>query len=423
MNRTARDKTANRPKAVQKIELSGEHLNLRLVLSLAALCVAVLAIANVAVSLFSVKPGWRVIEPQSGDVVNCAGDFVFRYWLGEDESLSPAAENKKVTLLYREATENAYELFNAEETFEGVVNPAYLSAHPNETVTVDPALYEAFALMEKYGCRQLYLAPIYRTYNTLFFCGDESETVNYDPYRNPEVADDFRTTCGYVNDPAMIRLELLGNSQVRLAVSPEYADYVKENGFTAILDFYWLRNAFVIDYLASFMQEHGMAHGLLSSYDGFTRCLWDRESGYTANLTDCRAGELYLAGKLDLQGAVSMVLLRDHRLDGDHEYTYYPMSDGTWRTAHIDPADGLCRSAVSLLVCYGQEKSCAEMLLQLLPYYIADEWDADGAVSAIEAGTELLWCRDLTVWHTEPKLTLRELYETDALRYQEKVYP
>ena len=44
-------------------------------------------------------------------------------------------------------------------------------------------------------------------------------------------------------------------------------------GYTAYLDFFWMKNAFLIDYLADTIRGEGYQLGIISSKDGFVRCL------------------------------------------------------------------------------------------------------------------------------------------------------
>lgn len=60
---------------------------------------------------------------------------------------------------------------------------------------------------------------------------------------------------------------------MRLEVSEEYQNWMAENGYETYLDFYWMKNAFIVDYLADLMIENGYIRGAISSYDGFNRNL------------------------------------------------------------------------------------------------------------------------------------------------------
>ena len=54
-------------------------------------------------------------------------------------------------------------------SFDGVKNLYYINQHPNEEIEVEEVLYQAFSLLEKYGNRAIYLAPVYIQYKNLFW--------------------------------------------------------------------------------------------------------------------------------------------------------------------------------------------------------------------------------------------------------------
>ena len=60
-----------------------------------------------------------------------------------------------------------------------------------------------------------------------------------------------------------------GENQVCLHVSDAYQAYAAEMGYTAYLDFFWMKNAFLIDYLADTIRGEGYQLGIISSKDGF----------------------------------------------------------------------------------------------------------------------------------------------------------
>ena len=73
----------------------------------------------------------------------------------------------------------------------------------------------------------------------------------------------------FTQNPDDISLELSGENQVCLHVSDAYQAYAAEMGYTAYLDFFWMKNAFLIDYLADTIRGEGYQLGIISSKDGF----------------------------------------------------------------------------------------------------------------------------------------------------------
>lgn len=411
MKRFAPDRTVNQPKPVTRVEVEEKHVKLRVILLIAAVVAAIAAFGAALNSFTAVNSGWRRIEADGASRANCAQDFVFDYQLGAS-GLSAAAENKALTLLYTQATEKAYKLFNLQETFEDTVNPCYLNQHPNTPVKVDSALYNAFALMERLNSRYVYLAPVYQEYHNLFFCNEDWETESFDPWQSEFMADYFSQAAAFARDPASVHVRLMGDNTLQLTVSDEYLAFAEAYGIDRFIDFYWMTDAFIVDFLAELMESKGYTRGALSSYDGFVRTLKDDRLSYSHYVYDRLPGGLIAgAARMDYPGGTSLVNLRAFPLNTQKEHFYYRFKDGTIRTAHASLTDGKSRAALPVLIGTSREMGCAETLLRLLPLYAADRVDETALLRLPAEGVYPLWCKDLKLISTDPAVTLSEVRE------------
>lgn len=417
MSRTVRNQNENHPKPVEKIELSEKFPKGRLILTIALALIGMCTLGYALMSFLTVDAGWTTIEAGSSEV-NCSDEFVFQYYLGAGE-MSATAENKAVNTLYTEVTETAYQLFHTSQSFDGVKNLYYINQHPNEEIVVDEVLYEAFSTIEKYGNRAVYLAPVYVQYSNLFGCNDDVETVAFDPYQNKEIATYFLELISFAQDRDAIDIRLLGDHKIKLYVSDAYMSYASEVGFSEFIDFYWMKNAFIVDYIADTMKAHGFVLGSISSYDGFIRNL-DDVSGlaYAFNLFDRDGATVYHAGVMQYDHAVSIVYLRDYIVNSSLDWQhYYEFRDGGIRTAYIDVTDGYCKSALHNLVSYSQNSGCADILLQVMSVYINDHFDAKKISSLVQDGIYSIYCKDKAIVYNEPSLVLTDLYDKNDVRY------
>ena len=432
---------------VKKIEVSEKHFGRRAIAAAVFLLIGVGAFAYFIVSLVRGEPGWTEITAMSSRVT-CGGDFVFLYEVGADGG-SAQSERRDVTAAYTAAAEKAYWMFenvraagnfaeadeentasadkttadgkttagygdaihgcavaeaaNGKNAVPAVGSVRFLNDHPNEEVTIDAPLYEAFVKLDAAGGRWLYLPAIYQTYNNLFSSEADSIAAEFDPRENKEMAAYFRDVLVYANDPDEVELELLGDNRVLLHVSEDYLAFAAENGIDSFIDFYWMKNAFIADYLAESLMDAGFTHGSISSYDGFVRNLDGRDVSYSFNVYDRVAAgtesseaddQILQLSVLQYYGPVSLVYLHDYAITSLDQQRYYQMAGGEMRTPYIDPKDGLCRNSASSLVSYSYDDSvgCTDILLSMVSIYIADEFDA-GAVetlaeeSAGEAGS------------------------------------
>lgn len=419
MGRTARDwRDRPHPKPVERIELNKEHAGWRL---LAAGVLLVFGAAMLTYSFMQVlspkgTKGWVSIEADSGAGASVAGEFSFFYRPGSGE-LSYAADQKGVTSLYTRLCREAFQLFHSREAFEDVTNIYAINRRPNEELEVAPELYEAFAVMERSGSRMLYLGPLYERYNGLFSCEDDSQLADFDPRLSPEVAQEYREYAAFANDPRSVRVELLGENRIRLFVSQEYLEYAGREDVESFIDFAWMRNAFIADCLARELIAQGYTRGVLASYDGFIRCLDESGEEYSLSLYDQKDGTVYTAAIMGYQGPKSIVSLRNYPVNALDQMRFYRLSTGEVRTPYVDTADALCKSSVDSLVCYSREEGCAQVLLEMIPVYIADSFRPETLEDLAGRGIASIYCEDDVLYPSEADAALTLLNEENGVRY------
>lgn len=417
MGRTARDnRDRPHPKPVEKIQLSEENVVRRLIAAAIVLVIGGAALAYAFTQLMAPETGWQAIEVNTSLGASCADELVFLYELGGG-SMPVTAENRAVRQLYSEACRKLFQLFHTVESFEGVTNLRDVNLHPNETLTVDDALYQAFEAVQRHGDRTIYLGPVYARYGDLFYCTDDAQLVDFDPYRSDEVREEYKAYAAFAQDPQAVDLRLLGDNQVCLTVSEEYLAFARQEGIERFLDFGWLKNAFIVDYLADLMTENGYTHGSISSYDGFSRNIDGREVSYSQNVFDMVDGSVYPAGQMSYRGPMSIVYLRDYPMNDMDRYWIYQMENGEVRSSYLDPVDGLCRSAVHDLICYSQALSCAEIALQTAPIYVADTLDVQALEGLVKDGIQSIRCEDRKILGTDSNLKIANLYEEGDVCY------
>lgn len=389
---------------VQKIELRDENNKGKIILVILLLFVGLGAIGYGMYTAFSTEKGWREIQANNTEEMNCSEDFAFVYNVGATGE-SPTAENKIITNLYSDLTVEAYKIFTSDMGYEDVNNIYYLNQHPNEEVVVPEALYDAFELLESYKNRNIYLAPIYMYYDDIFFCKEDYETIDFDPYVNEEIEQYYLEIASYANNPEEISIELLGNNTVRLAVSENYISFANENEITQFIDLHWMRNAFVTDYLAENLIGKGYTLGSISSYDGFSRCLDDSEETYALNIYDRSEESFVHVGTMNYTGRKSIVNLRSFAIHQKDLGRIYELKNGEVRTSYLDSADGKCKQSLDTLISYSDEKNCAETLLNMLPVFIAEEFNE----SSISNGN-YVYCKDGMIYYNEDSIELSEAF-------------
>ena len=414
MSRYARKRDPAVPK-VESVELSGKHSKLRLVLTIVFLALAVFFIGYGLISALNRDPGWQEVSVSSGAALNCGQDLTFRYHF-----TGGAAESKQLTALYTQAAERAYALFQPAQEMIGYRNLYTVNASPNTPVEVEPELYAAFALLAEADSRALYLAPVYAEYMQMFRSGDDYEASQFDPFTSAEEQDYFAGLLPFVQDDAHIDLELLGENTVCLHVSDEYLRFAEEYGIEAFLDFSWMKNAFIVDFISAQLAENGFTHGYLSSFDGFFRNLDKLGEIGTVGIYDRMDGEVLLAAEMSYQKAISAVCLRDFPVQDTYTDYYYVYASGDTRTPYVGLSDGLCRASASTLLAWSEDTSCAQMLLRVMPLYIAETLDRQALDALSDEGIYSLSVCGTQIRYNDPDVRLSALYHSENRAYDAK---
>ncbi|MBQ7715714.1 MAG: PspC domain-containing protein [Clostridia bacterium] len=351
----------------------------RLAAVILLICVAAGAFAYGIAMLISANDGYQEIEC-TASVANCSSEFIFTYNLGVS-GMSPTAEKKAVTNLYNEKAAYYYRLFHPSETFDDVVNVAAINISANKTISVPSELYSALEKAVSDECRSIYLGPVYAYYDTLFSSSYDEDASTWDPARNAEMRAEFDKTVAFASNDGDIRLELKGNGKVTLVVSKEYLAFADEVGITSFIDFYWMKNAFIADFLAKDMTDAGYKYGVISSRDGFIRNFDASDLEYVYDVFDEKNGDAVAMGKLIYRGVAAVCSLHTFALD-DVDKTYsYEYADGTRVTRYISIEDALPHGQRGNVVTFSVTRGCADMLIDLLPYYLSEnvaEFASDG---------------------------------------------
>ena len=346
---------------VENIELSESKIGLRLVLAVAALLAGVLTITWAVSAALGASEGWTELTVSDSETAG-SGSLTLMYNLGQGET-SASREKKAISALYGEISDRAYRLFDAAVLYDGVVNTAYLNAHPNETLEVDPLLYDALALMLDRGGDRLYLGPLLEEYDGLFSAQSEEEAASFDAESNPAVAEYFDAVLALIQN-GDIRLELLGENRVRLSVTEVGLAAAEQWEIERFLDFGCCRSALLLDACADALREAGYETGYLVTEEGHVRCLGEGIS-VSLPLYACENGTVTYEGQQELT-ALCAVTLRSFPVTAG-EYGYQVIA-GEYRHPYISPATGRCTLSAPFTLQVSDEASLTALLLQTLDF-------------------------------------------------------
>ena len=293
--------------------------------------------------------------------------------------------------LYGKTVEDAWKLFFNEAGATDLAGIYAVNQHPNEEIEVDGGLYLALEQMVTSGSRALYLAPVYAEYDRVFYSESESFARDNDPGQNDDQRAYVQTLAEFATDPQAVQLVLSANNKVMLQVSQEYLAFAEENEVKYLVDFGWLRNAFIADYIASALTDNGFTNGYIASVDGFTRNLDQRGNGYSLNLFNRRGDGIDLAAVMEYSSPQSLVFLRSYPMSNLDAHRYYSFADGRIVTSMIDPADGQSKTATDNLVSYSAKLGCGQLALSVMPVYVADAFSEVALNALTEQGIYSVW--------------------------------
>ena len=406
-----------RQKVIENIDVYSKHVWLRLSIVIALILLGVGLLTYSLFSLFSMDKGWRVIELDE----NCymlSSELQLNYNLGASGA-GAVVEYKKITPLYSEAAYKAYRAFNAYEEFDGIANLATLSKKVNCEVKIDPLLYDAIKLLQDNGSRHLYYAPLYAENASICDSDDDFYASELDPRLSEEAATYFEEVLQFVKSDEHIKLELLKDYKVKLYISKEYKSFIDKYKIGALVDFHWLKNAFIVDYIADELISAGYTFGYVTSYNGFFRNLSESVVPFSFNMYSKNGNDIYRGATVDAKNS-AMVSLRSFPLTSIYSadgYTYYYYEDGRVVSPYISYEDGYDRAAVDSIFGVSDTRSCAEIAIKLYKYYSSDELDVSGVNSLKKDGINSAWIDGVKISYNDDSLKPAEICTYDEFKF------
>ena len=220
----------------------------------------------------------------------------------------------------------------------------------------------------------------------MYFSQEDREAAVSDPRTDSDLAGYVEQAMRFIRS-GDIRLELRGGNRVCLVTSDAFRAFGEEYGIERWIDFGWQKNAFIADDMADALTAAGWTKALLSSRDGFIRCL-DERGSFTLNLYAETGTGVQLVAQAEYSGPAALMMLMPEP-GGERRYSYR-YKDGAIRTAWISPKTGLdVRSSDGLAACTDRG-GCADLLCSLLDS-ITQEDTGDAEWQAAAGDNCALW--------------------------------
>ncbi|MGN1399692.1 MAG: hypothetical protein ACI4WG_06825 [Erysipelotrichaceae bacterium] len=352
-------------KSDETIQLSKTHIKKRFVAFVICLLVALFAFFTAIKNLTYFEPGYQTIT--ADEIYD--DELVFNYYCQD------RATYKQVSAVYRDLTKEIYQLLDEANSYESVINICYLNQNINQVITVDSVLYQQLQKVVDNDCREIFLAPVYTLYKALFSCDQDYQTDDFNPDKNAEIRALIDSLITFINDQEAVSIELLENNQVKVNVSPQYSQFMSENGLDTYIDFYWMKNAFIVDYVCDNLTERGYTDGYICSYDGYGRFMDCDEVLY--HYYDILDDEITHICDVEVNQNHCLVTYKSFIMNQFDFFYRYIYQDKTVDNCYIDIKDGNDYSAVTSLNIYRETNSVVDTMMVSFKYYIADELSLD----------------------------------------------
>ena len=402
-----------------EVEVSDKNIGMRIAGAIILFLIGIGFLAYFLISLITVDEGWTTIEVSSGNG-GINDEIIFNYNLGQGEE-SATKEWKKLTDIYTEAANHADQLFDVNSAYDGVTNLYKINRSVGKEITVNKVLYKAFELTEKYSDRSIYLGPIYAQYNNIFFSESDAEAAVSDPYLNKEAEAYAQNVAMYASDSNHVKLELLGNNRIKLVVSDEYKQFIAENGIENVVDFAYLRNAFVVDHIADTLAASGYTRGNISSSDGYVRNLDASKDEYAINIFDRVGKNVFTCATMCYGGPAAIVTMRDFPMNTKDSYDYYTYADDRIAHRFVSAESGKYTNSISSIVSYSHSKSCAEIALQLSKVFIDESLDESKIEAMFDSEIYTVWTVNAKVRYNDAKVKVDGLFAGEERQYTSEI--
>ena len=404
---------ARKRKRTRNPQPKKKQLNVKLIAIIAISVLLAAAAIITAVILISNKEdnsGWQTIDAPSvsGALKN---SFILNY------DLSDGSSKDKISDIYSEMLKLGYNLYDAgASTAHGGV--ATLNKYVGQPTEISDGLYNSLVMMTEKSSRIHYLGPVYEIYKKLFNVTDPTAAPALDPKKNVELAEICNSIAAFASNDAAVKIEILGDHRVQLSVSDEYRELMQNAGLTNYIDFGWMRDAFIVDLIASELKAAGYTNGTISSYSGFTRNLdTDADQDYTFGLYDKYRNNVYLASSVSYKGALTSVTYKTFAMNKIDSQYLYEYKNGDTTHGYINVSNGMPEAACDVMVFHTKNMTCAELALTTYSYYNRPTEDQRAISGLLNRGIGAIYCDGTTIISTSDEVTIFDLFTSETVNY------
>lgn len=330
-----------------------KHIELYVIGFIIAIAVAVIAFTYGCKYSGALDPGYYEIEiVASEEVPGYAKDFTYVcYFDGSSREISDLQNTYKQ--LYCSELMNLYACLDDENEYTHYKSIAVINNHPNEEVEVSSLTYEvltdAYQKTSENENYSVFAGPLYSFWEEQMSTVRKSEQIENDPINNIENATYLAKVATYVASKDHVDLKFLGNNKVKLVVSDEYVNYLKENKREAsFVSLNILKNSYIIERLSDYLNTNNLDRGIVYTDDGLLsqHKRLDKAQNYAFYTLLKQEDKRYVTNIASITGYLpsSASCFRNFQVNSDYVNRYYDFEkDGViyYRSLNINIKTGI----------------------------------------------------------------------------------
>lgn len=394
------------PKPVEKIEINIKHVKLRFFIVIVLVLVVIGVGVYMLVSSLTETDGWKDIPVNSNlEHYNYGDEFYFQYNLGKSGK-GATEEFKELQQVYSESIISTSKDLSSYDSYEDVHNVYYINSHINEDIVVSDYLFDALNKVLEKEPNFLYYGPIHSEYEKFLLTAKEATAKSFDPHYSLELSNYYTRVIEKINNGDISISLNQENKSVRLNVNEEYKNLIientTENTVPHYIDFGWLKEPLIMDYLYDKLTSLGFIYGYITTYRGCFMNLY-KNFNYQLNINNYIDNVSQRSARMTIINPMRGIQFRNFSVYDSYDlYHLFTYKDGVSRTDYINYSDGLDYASIDSLTCYSYNLSLTEIALAGVKVYSNNVFNMESLLS--NTNIESVWVLNKQLKYTDKKV-------------------
>lgn len=343
----------------KEIYVNRKHVVLRIIIFVVALVTGITLLSLYFTGILKYTKGYfkTDVNYESKTLINDDISF-YTYFDGNNASYSKYAQN--LNSIYSSEFNYICKLTDSINTYDGITNLAYINLNTDKDLQIEKPLYDilkdAYLKTSENKNYSLFSSSIYQTYEIVFY-----SSVNNNIEIEQSYIERISEAISIINDSNNFNLEFKDNNVINLHVSDTFSTFINEQQLSSsYLDLNILKDAYIIEYLASKMKENNYLNGYFISTNGYIYSL-DEYNG-SMNLLTLSNDNIEKYSTVDIKGNNSYIYF--NYFDSTNNRIYKNKDQYMYTIVNIK--EGSCLSNINSFFINSSSLSLVDKGYQLL---------------------------------------------------------